>query len=349
MPNNNREIILIALSRIYFLTLREKLILLKNLDTADSIALLSIKDIVQMVGRPPKTALWNGEALLHDAKASSVVLKARGIFYTSYEDGDYPVLLHEIPDAPFVLFYRGNLSVLKNRCVSIVGTRRLTPEGIKASYDFAYEAAKDGLTVVSGLASGADGKAHLGAVDAFYDDASTIGRTVAVLPCGIDTVVPTAHKNLAKKILETGGCLLSEYAPGVTSEPWRYVQRNRIIAGLSPATIVVQSPPGSGALLTADFALDYNRDLLFHESTFCPSARRVTEAVQRELEVKVARNEKSKSKLMQNPLYYIDEGAPIVRNYKDYKAFLAELPGTRAQARINIDKEKNCQLPLFSE
>ncbi len=356
MQNETDSVLLAALSQTYFLTLREKIILLNNLDSADAIALLSIKDIGKIIGRMPRKAVWNGKALLHNAQAADAIIKKRGISYTVYGSDDYPLLLKEIPDAPFVLFYRGNLKVLSGACVSVVGTRHLTSEGISAARDFAYEAAVHGETVVSGLAYGADAQAHKGALDAYYDavqnDASRVpfcGKTAAVLPCGIDTVVPEAHKKLAAQILETGGCLVSEYGPGIAAESWRFVQRNRIIAGLSPAVIVIQSPPGSGALLTADFALDYNRELLFHECAFCASAHKTAEMVQRNLEIKVSHGKKNRTKLLRTSSRYIDEGAPIVKNYEDYRMFLAEVPGTRARVRTDIQNKRNCQLPLFTE
>ena len=168
------------------------------------------------------------------------------------------------------MFYRGNFSVLQEKCVSVVGTRRLTADGMNAAKAFAYDAALHGQTVVSGLAFGADACSHAGAVAAAFDEmekngvfCERCGKTAAVLPCGIDCVVTNANKRIARQILQTGGCLLSEYPPGVCAEKWRFVQRNRIIAGLSPATVIVQAPAGSGALITADFALDFGRMLFF--------------------------------------------------------------------------------------
>ena len=106
-------------------------------------------------------------------------------------------------------------------------------------------------------------------MDAYFDyietglDASALGKTIAVLPSAIDEVLPASHKRLAAQILQTGGLLLSEYEPGRVMEKWHFVARNRIIAGLSPATIVVEAPAGSGSLITADFALEMGRDVMF--------------------------------------------------------------------------------------
>lgn len=346
MLNKIDVVLVTALSQIHFLTLREKIILLKNIDSANGIALLSINAIAELIGRMPKTTFWNGEKVLHDAQAAATILEKREINWISFLDESYPTLLREIPDAPFALFYRGDISVLQNQCVSVVGTRNLTAEGSKAAFDFGYAAAMNGDTVVSGLAYGADGKAHSGAVDAFFDAGK--GKTVAVLPCGIDTVVPSAHKKLALRILETGGCLLSEYPPLTESMAWRFVHRNRIIAGLSPATVVVQAPPGSGALLTVDFALGYNRDVMFHECTFCDSAKKVSESTKAQLVVKVKNGEKNKHKLLNTSEKYVQDGASVIKDYIDYKTCLQEVPGVRSLgAKSENDKLKDCQLPLF--
>jgi DNA processing protein len=119
----------------------------------------------------------------------------------------------------------------------------------------AAEAAAAGAVVVSGLARGVDGEAHRGALAAG-------GRTVAVLGCGVDRDYPSAHVELARTIVETGGLVVSEYEPGVEPAPWRFPARNRIIAGLARATVVVEARERSGALITADFALEDGREVL---------------------------------------------------------------------------------------
>ena len=135
-----------------------------------------------------------------------------------------------------------------------MGTRRLSPEGKQAALDFAYEAVNDGCNVVSGLAWGADTYAHRGALNAYYDavekgDAAVKGKTIAVLPSSVDEIVPYQNKKLAAQIIKSGGLLVSEYAPGVPVEKWHFVGRNRIIAGLSMATLVVEAPVGTISLL----------------------------------------------------------------------------------------------------
>ncbi len=193
MSNKTDDIILlISLARISFLNLTEKLNLLKKLDSYNDLAILSIEDIKNITSRNIR-AVWDGRQNLLAARKEAAILEAKKIKYLLYGDEGYPALLKETPNAPFMLFYTGDASCLTGRTVSVVGTRRIAPEAKRAAVQFAYDAACDGCTVVSGLAKGVDGAAHTGAVnarfDSFEDIVSAEGRTAAVLPCGIDTVV----------------------------------------------------------------------------------------------------------------------------------------------------------------
>lgn len=319
-------LLIIYIARISFLTLKEKLILLKNLDSPRNLVLMSMKDILEVVGRKESRAVWDGKSNFYEAKHELLILQKLNISWVLYTDDKYPALLREIDDAPFVLFYRGDISCLSKPSVSVVGTRRITPDGRKAAFSFAYDACKDGCNVVSGLAFGVDCEAHKGSVQAALDNVGN-GKTIAVLPDGIDTIIPSAHKRLAERILATGGCVLSEYTPGTPAAPWRFVQRNRIIAGLSRATVVIQAPPSSGALLTAQFALDYNRDVLFHEVAFSENALRIANGVRNQLEKDVSMGFKARYKLKNTSEQYINDGAPVVKNYIDYCSVLSEIPG----------------------
>src|SRR5574344_905448 len=276
--------ILLAIAQISFLSLKEKIILRKNLDSLDKLALMSMEDISQVVGRVVQSTCWSGKQTAAEAKKSAYIMEKMGIRAVLYDEAEYPALLREIFNPPFMLFYRGDVSVLAKQCVSVVGTRKICRECAQAAFSFAKDAALDGLTVVSGLAYGTDTYAHKGALAA-NEAGKVAGTTAAILPCGIDTVVPSANKVLAGHILKTGGCIASEYIPGASSEPWRFVQRNRIIAGLSPATVVIQAPPGSGALITAQFATEENRDLFFHTSGKCGEALRTAALAEAALRV----------------------------------------------------------------
>ncbi len=137
--------------------------------------------------------------------------------------------------------------------MAIVGTRSCSPYGAQVARRLGRELAAAGATVVSGLARGVDAEAHRGALEAG-------GPTVAVLGCGIDRDYPRAHSSLASRIAEVG-LLISEYEPGIEPAPWRFPARNRIIAGLAGATVIVEARERSGALITADFALEDGREV----------------------------------------------------------------------------------------
>ena len=337
LPNTDDFLLLyLSINRITFLRYSEKKILAKKLDSSRSLALLSIEEILNLTGHIyRKGMIWDGIENLKQAKKALQYCKFFNIKIIFDFSENYPELLRQISDPPFLLFCRGNESLLTKTSVSVVGTRNLTPEGRKASYDFAYDAVCSGLNVVSGLAFGADGYAHQGAVDAFFDKAEKeentdfLGKTVAVIPSGIDEIIPSGHKRLAGKILQSGGCIVSEYEPALQMANWHFVGRNRIIAALSPATVVVQAPPGSGALITADFALEYNREVMFHKAAFCESAKKIAEAKWKKLESDFASNKISKYKLENTITRFLDCGAVVIEDYKDYCKALNEIPGFR--------------------
>ena len=169
-------------------------------------------------------------------------------------DRGYPPLLAELHDPPERLHVRGGeIELLTQPAVAVVGARSCSPYGREVARSLARELAAARLVVISGLARGIDGEAHRGALDAG-------GPTLAVLGCGIDRDYPRAHADLARRIAESGA-IVSEYPPGVEPAPWRFPARNRIIAGLALATVVVEARERSGALITADFALELGRDV----------------------------------------------------------------------------------------
>jgi DNA processing protein len=168
---------------------------------------------------------------------------------------ELPPLLRAIHDPPARLYLRGagDRDVLSQIAVAIVGARACSPYGSQVARMLGRELAAAGLVVVSGLARGIDGEAHRGALE-------SEGKTVAVLGCGIDRDYPGAHAGLAREIAASS-LLISEYEPGVEPAPWRFPARNRIVAGLCAATIVVEARERSGALITADFALEEGREV----------------------------------------------------------------------------------------
>jgi DNA processing protein len=190
-----------------------------------------------------------------DEAAFRSSLAARGLRFVGRGEAGYPSLLRELHDPPPGLFLRGSgaVELLGERGVAIVGARACSSYGSQVARLLGRELAAAGLVVVSGLARGIDGEAHRGALE-------SDGRTVAVLGCGVDRDYPAAHARLAARIAEES-LVVSEYAPGVEPAPWRFPARNRIIAGLAAATVVVEARERSGALITADFALEAGREV----------------------------------------------------------------------------------------
>ena len=175
-------------------------------------------------------------------------LEALGITVVGRGEPAYPDHLDRYEDAPDLLFVRGDLPVGPG--VGIVGTRRCTAYGLELADAYGVAVAEAGWPVVSGLARGIDGAAHRGMVAAG-------GRGVAVLGCGIDVTYPREHRRLGDQILELGGAIVSEYPPGSRPDAWRFPPRNRIIAGLSAAVVVVEAGITGGALITAVKAAEY--------------------------------------------------------------------------------------------
>ena len=167
----------------------------------------------------------------------------------------FPPLLAAVHDPPSGLFVRGDaeLAILAAPAVAVVGARSCSPYGAHVARMLARELAAAGIVVVSGLARGVDAEAHRGTLEAG-------GVTVAVLGCGVDRDYPAAHAELGRRIAATG-LVVSEYPPGVEPAPWRFPARNRIIAGLALATVIVEARERSGALITADLALEGGRDV----------------------------------------------------------------------------------------
>ena len=166
---------------------------------------------------------------------------------------EFPALLREIPDPPLLLYARGRLP--PGPTLSIVGPRRPSARGRELARAFAERLAAAGAVIVSGLAYGIDAAAHEGALDAG-------AATVAILASGLDRPSPIGNRRLAKRILACGGAWLSEYAPGEHALAYRFPERNRLISGLSAASLIVEARERSGSLWTARHATEQNRDVL---------------------------------------------------------------------------------------
>ena len=167
---------------------------------------------------------------------------------------DYPPALTDIFDPPPTLYVRGECPLSDEKMFSIVGSRRATRDGARAAREIAECLARQGVTIVSGLARGIDSCAHQGALAGH-------GRTVAVLGCGVDVVYPPENDRLMSEILDTGGAVISEYVPGTPPNAGNFPARNRIISGLTPGTLLVEGAKGSGAMITVNNALEQGRDV----------------------------------------------------------------------------------------
>ncbi len=205
--------------------------------------------------RPPHGIRWASHLHRFDERAYRERLAATGLRFLARSGDGFPPLLRSIHDPPPGLFLRGaaESALLSRPAVAIVGARACSGYGASVARSLGRELAAAGLVVVSGLARGVDAEAHRGALDGG-------GTTVAVLGCGIDRDYPAAHAELARRVAEAG-LIVSEYAPGVEPAPWRFPARNRIVAGLSVAVVVVEARERSGALITADLALEEGREV----------------------------------------------------------------------------------------
>ena len=166
----------------------------------------------------------------------------------------YPQLLADIYDPPTTLFVMGGAALDEDRSFSIVGSRRCTRDGQRAAREFAETLAREDVRIISGMANGIDTAAHEGALIG-------MGSTIAVLGCGADVIYPSENEDLYRRIINNGGAVISEYAPGAQPKPGNFPARNRIISGLSQGTMIVEGAEKSGAMITVRAAAEQNRDV----------------------------------------------------------------------------------------
>ncbi|MBN2409759.1 MAG: DNA-processing protein DprA [Candidatus Aminicenantes bacterium] len=200
-----------------------------------------------------KAAALTSRALFDRASETLSWLAHKGYFVLTIDDPGYPDALREVFDPPCVLYGAGRPEVLREPSIAVVGARRPTPYGRAVAEKLARDLAARGLVIVSGLARGIDSIAHWGALDS--------GRTVAVLGSGLDDIYPPENKGLFRKIAETGA-VITEFPPRMPPLGFHFPLRNRIISGLSLATLVVEATRQSGSLITARLALEQNRDVM---------------------------------------------------------------------------------------
>lgn len=213
------------------------------------------KQVEEILGRDNLVKLQE-----YDAKASINNLKESlkneaEINVVTIMDDKFPKSLTLIPDPPLYIFYMGDLSVLNSEYIlGVVGTRKPSPYGVSVTESFVSELAKNGVVTVSGLAYG---------IDSFVAKTTLKenGKTVAVLGSGLKNIYPASNISLAKKIVEAGGLVMSEYFPGISPTKYTFPERNRIISGVSRGTLVIEAGEKSGSLITANFAIEQAKEL----------------------------------------------------------------------------------------
>ena len=250
---DKRGLLDLTIARLSELSCREKLLLCESFDTEQDFFRQSPADIEVIIGRK-LAARWDIDAVYRMAQRDEAESRLKGINWVSWDSRTYPPLLREIYDPPVVLFFKGNLPNPEAPLAAIVGTRKPSPQAAAQAYRIAHDLARGGISVVSGLARGIDAMAHRGNIEGG-------APTVAALGSGLDNVYPASNRTLARRALDTGGCLLSEYPPGTGPRKWHFPARNRIISGLARGVLIVEAPEKSGALITARFALEQNREL----------------------------------------------------------------------------------------
>ena len=228
---------------------------LEKWQTPDSLlaaALRDDQDLLATKGITPTTIERLRQSSTRSLQPALDAMEQYNIRLVLRGDDDYPAALQVIPDPPPYLFLRGEYLKADEVAVAIVGTRHTTDYGRGLAHSLARDLSSRGVTVVSGLARGVDTHAHRGALER--------GRTFAVCGCGLDVVYPSENKGLMQEIEQSGACW-SEFAPTVHPESWHFPARNRIISGLSAGVIVIEAAERSGALITADFAMEQGRDV----------------------------------------------------------------------------------------
>lgn len=220
----------------------------QKLYSQDGGALVKIEGLTRVQLR----RLWDKS--LDEARKAAGICLERGWKVVTFGDEDYPKSLENIFAPPCVLYICGDWeSVRMTPAVAMVGTRKITAYGMEAATKLAIGIASHGATVVSGLALGVDGAAHRGALKGG-------GKTIAVIGCGPDVDYPAAHREL-RRLIEQNGAVVSEYPPGVRPSQYTFPVRNRIIAGLSLGTLVIEAGARSGSLITANLAAEMGRDV----------------------------------------------------------------------------------------
>lgn len=255
MQNKSTLRTLLALSIIPGLGVRRARQLVLTCEDITSIFKLTKKELQRFEGIGEASAL-SILAFKDWDKVDSILSETErnGAYIVSLTEPEYPALLKQIYDPPILLWVKGNVKALSRPGVGVIGTRNATTYGKKKAIGFTQELCKAGLAIFSGLAYGIDALAHKTAVE-------SNGITVAVLGSGVDNIYPRKHAALAKDVIESGGAVISEFPPGTNPDAGNFPVRNRIVSGMSLGVLVVESGIQGGSMITADLALDQNREV----------------------------------------------------------------------------------------
>lgn len=265
----------IWLSLVKKLGSRRKQRLLQKYKTPEKIYSLTKKELLAIEGIGEELAKnILDEEIRKRVKNHISYMQQHNIDIISIHEEEYPRLLKTIYDPPISLYIKGKKEILNHQAIAIVGCREASDYGKKAAQYFAYQLAKKGVNIISGLARGVDSYAHVGSICvqieernpqfASYSQESekiNCGKTIAVVGNGLDMVYPSENKMLQEKIIKEGGAILSEYPLGTKPDKKNFPARNKIISGMCKGIIVIEAKEKSGTLITVDFALEQGRDV----------------------------------------------------------------------------------------
>jgi DNA processing protein len=250
------DIIQIFISRIPTLSTSERICITNMFSSVKDLIKLNSRDLKSALGRLRSGLIFKPLEILDESESILNTVIKSDIDIIDFGSANYPPLLREIYNPPFLIYKRG-ADIRNIPSIAVVGTRRPTQTALRAAFNLGLEIADYDIYLVSGLAAGIDCTAHKGVL-------SRKGNTIAVLGNGIDFIYPSENMTLGQAIVNNGGIILSEYAPGTPPVKYNFPARNRIISGLCQSLVVVEAPEKSGALISAEFALDQGRAVYIH-------------------------------------------------------------------------------------
>jgi len=307
----NRRHLWLALNLVLSDSLRTAQKVVAHFPDLENVFRASTKELAALGVEEEKAVALTSPRTIERASRTLSWLEKKGYFLLTIDDPEYPTNLREIFDPPFVIYGAGRPETLGEPSVAVVGARRPTPYGRAVAEKLAKDLAASGLVVVSGLARGIDSIAHWGALDS--------GKTVAVLGSGLDDIYPGENKGLFGKIIQNGA-VITEFPPEMPPLSFHFPLRNRVISGLSLATVVVEATRQSGSLITARLSLEQNRDVMAVPGSLSSDLSRGTN-------------------------WLIKSGAKLVETWEDV---VEELPSPLRESLLSRRTEENRKMPALS-